>query len=429
MHEGQRVPAARCARWTWRRRATAGACVRRGLVDHAAPAGHGEGVRIPDAGGPDRPVAPRCVRPSLSRVCCLDSCFDGGRFSREQIRRPLDLSLSTPAFGVYCAHAGPRNGLPSTTDGPHWLGRRGGRPRRADQRPASAGAKDTAALRPRLRHADAEPRRRRAVSHHDGRSRRNRGCRCRVFSWRIRAGTLLWDLGVIPDDDVEAQPQGARANVNPTVAALVTRTLKSQLAQIGYAPADITYVAISHAHIDHTANLNEFAASTWLTPPGRARLHVGREQPARQPVVLHTAQEQPDRSGSSTRTSTTSSATAGRSSRPRPGTRRAIRCWSCDWPRPGRVMLGGDLYHYPPERTLHRAPPDNEFNVQQSAASRVTIEEYLRGTKTDALDPARFRDRREAEEVAGVLRIGAAPPCQVFRNTAGGTPVDVAAAS
>ena len=47
----------------------------------------------------------------------------------------------------------------------------------------------------------------------------------------------------------------------------------------------------------------------------------------------------------------------------------------------GLIMLGGDLYHYPPERALHRAPPDNEFNVQASAASRVTIEEYLRRTK------------------------------------------------
>ena len=79
-------------------------------------------------------------------------------------------------------------------------------------------------------------------------------------------GTLLWDVGVIPDAVVEAQPQGARADVNPTVSAVVTRTLKSQLAEIGYTPAAITYVAISHAHIDHTANLNAFVASTWLTP-------------------------------------------------------------------------------------------------------------------------------------------------------------------
>jgi N-acyl homoserine lactone hydrolase len=49
----------------------------------------------------------------------------------------------------------------------------------------------------------------------------------------------------------------------------------------------------------------------------------------------------------------------------------------------GRVMLSGDLYHYPQERTLHRAPPDNEADVRQSAASRAMIEEYLQKTKTN----------------------------------------------
>src|SRR4029434_10361173 len=56
----------------------------------------------------------------------------------------------------------------------------------------------------------------------------------------------------------------ARFAVSPTAAALVKMTLRGQLAEIGYSPADITYVAISHAHKDHTANLNQFAASTWL---------------------------------------------------------------------------------------------------------------------------------------------------------------------
>src|SRR6187402_1723300 len=74
-------------------------------------------------------------------------------------------------------------------------------------------------------------------------------------------GTLIWDVGVIPDDDVEkAAASGARYDVNSTAAAVVTRTLRSQLSAIGYRPADITYVAISHAHKDHTANLNQFAA-------------------------------------------------------------------------------------------------------------------------------------------------------------------------
>ena len=45
-------------------------------------------------------------------------------------------------------------------------------------------------------------------------------------------------------------------------------------------------------------------------------------------------------------------------------------------------MIAGDLYHYPAEREFRRAPPDNEFNVPQSAASRARIEEYLARTKT-----------------------------------------------
>src|SRR5437879_13177089 len=49
-------------------------------------------------------------------------------------------------------------------------------------------------------------------------------------------GTLMWDLGVIPDDDVEAQGQRARGTVNAPATAGVTRTLKSPLAQLGYRP-------------------------------------------------------------------------------------------------------------------------------------------------------------------------------------------------
>jgi Metallo-beta-lactamase superfamily len=36
------------------------------------------------------------------------------------------------------------------------------------------------------------------------------------------------------------------------------------MAEIGYAPEDIKYLALSHLHADHTANANDFAGSTWL---------------------------------------------------------------------------------------------------------------------------------------------------------------------
>jgi glyoxylase-like metal-dependent hydrolase (beta-lactamase superfamily II) len=192
-------------------------------------------------------------------------------------------------------------------------------------------------------------------------------------------GTLLWDLGVIPDGVVEGQQGGARANVNPTAAAVVTRTLKSQLAQIGYAPADIKYVALSHAHIDHSANLNEFAASTWLTRSAERDFMWAENNPRvnpsfytrlkNSPIVLLDKDEH-DVFGDG---QAIIKAAPGHT----PGHQVLILRLAAT----GLIMLGGDLYHYPPERALHRAPPDNEFNVQASAASRVTIEEYLRRTK------------------------------------------------
>jgi len=193
-------------------------------------------------------------------------------------------------------------------------------------------------------------------------------------------GTLRWDVGVVPDADVEAQGSPARGTVNPTASATVTRTLKSQLAQIGYQPRDITYVAISHAHIDHTANLNQFASSTWLVRPAERDFMFAPDNPRVRPAfygelknaksVLMTADEH-DVFGDGQVIIKAA-----------PGHTPAHEVLVLKLATTGRVMLGGDLYHYPPERTFHRAPPDNEFNVAQSAASRTMIEEYLKRTGT-----------------------------------------------
>src|SRR5688500_5945753 len=82
-------------------------------------------------------------------------------------------------------------------------------------------------------------------------------------------GTLMWDLGIVPDDTVEARARGEQGNPSATSAAVttVTRTLTSQLAELGYRPSDITFFAFSHAHVDHNANANLFAQSTWLARP------------------------------------------------------------------------------------------------------------------------------------------------------------------
>jgi len=184
-------------------------------------------------------------------------------------------------------------------------------------------------------------------------------------------GTLMWDVGVIPDSVVEAQANNAKANVNPTVAAVVTRTLKSQLAQVGYKPEDITYVAISHAHIDHTANLNAFARSTWLTRTAERDFMWAENNPRVNPTfypALKTSKvtvidkDEYDVFGDG---SVVMKAAPGHT----PGHQVLVLKLT----KTGPIMLSGDLYHYPEERTFKRRPPDNEFSVEQSAASRRVI--------------------------------------------------------
>src|SRR5262245_31183504 len=76
-------------------------------------------------------------------------------------------------------------------------------------------------------------------------------------------GTLLWDVGIIPDAQIK--PGGVEISAGRGGNAnRASKTLKSQLAEIGYAPKDITYLAVSHNHADHTANANDYAGSTWL---------------------------------------------------------------------------------------------------------------------------------------------------------------------
>ena len=46
----------------------------------------------------------------------------------------------------------------------------------------------------------------------------------------------------------------------------------------------------------------------------------------------------------------------------------------------GPVLLSGDLYHYPEERTLEKIPT-TEFDREKSRASRATIEAFLTRTR------------------------------------------------
>ena len=199
-------------------------------------------------------------------------------------------------------------------------------------------------------------------------------------------GTLLWDVGVIPDADVEkAAPKPALYDVNPVSHAVGSRTLKSQLAALGYAPGDVTYVAVSHAHKDHTANLNQFASSTWLTSklerdfmfkPGNERVEPKFYDKLERGKWIALDKDEASKAEYDV------FGDGAVMIKPAPGHTPGHQVLLLNLKKNGRVMVAGDLYHYSPERTFKRRPPDNEFSVEQSAASRAMIEDYLAKTHT-----------------------------------------------
>jgi N-acyl homoserine lactone hydrolase len=72
-------------------------------------------------------------------------------------------------------------------------------------------------------------------------------------------GWMLWDSGIA--DRIATLPNG-QTNPQGTITAFMKKPLADSLKEIGIAPADIAYFAMSHSHGDHSGNANLFAAST-----------------------------------------------------------------------------------------------------------------------------------------------------------------------
>jgi N-acyl homoserine lactone hydrolase len=169
-----------------------------------------------------------------------------------------------------------------------------------------------------------------------------------------KKGTLIWDVGVIPDtafkDDGKPVTQG------PSTAAI---TLKYQLAEIGYAPSDITYLAMSHYHGDAM-----FAEK----PP--ALVDPKDYDQLRNAQTLLITHDEYDVFGDGKVIIKSA-----------PGHTPGHQVLILHLKRTGNVMIAGDLYHYPEERKLNRVPTF-EYNKEQTLATRAMIEDYCKRTKT-----------------------------------------------
>lgn len=76
----------------------------------------------------------------------------------------------------------------------------------------------------------------------------------------IRHGrdVIMWDTGV---PEATANDPKGWSTLPSLIVYHVDRTLTSQLAEIGLAPADVTYVILSHSHGDHIGNVKLFPDS------------------------------------------------------------------------------------------------------------------------------------------------------------------------
>jgi glyoxylase-like metal-dependent hydrolase (beta-lactamase superfamily II) len=186
-------------------------------------------------------------------------------------------------------------------------------------------------------------------------------------------GTLLWDAG-LSDSLAEGSPH---TQENGTVTT-VTATLAAQLEEIGVSPADVDYLALSHLHYDHAGNANMFAGSTWLV-----------QRPERE-AAFGDAQGFFDRSLYADLESAETVILGGDHDvfgdgsvviKSAPGHTPGHQVLFVKLTDPGPVVLSGDLYHFPENRTLKRVPTFN-YDEAQTLESMDLVEDFLIETGT-----------------------------------------------
>lgn len=207
-------------------------------------------------------------------------------------------------------------------------------------------------------------------------------------------GTLMWDVGVIPDSAFKADGAPVTEGIST-----VTKPLLPQLAALGYSPADITYLGLSHYHSDHTANANSFASATWLVHQAErdamfAEKPAGIIQPAnfnklKDSKTILLKNQDYDVFGDGTVIIKYA-----------PGHTPGHQVLYLKLAKTGPVLVAGDLYHYPEERFSGKTPTF-EFNAEQSLASRAAIEDFLKKSKAQLWiehDVATFNKLKKAPE-------------------------------
>jgi N-acyl homoserine lactone hydrolase len=198
-------------------------------------------------------------------------------------------------------------------------------------------------------------------------------------------GTLIWDVGQVPDKDI---PDNGTEVVQQDILK-ATRRLTTQLAALGYKPQDMTYMAMSHYHADHTANANLFAGSTWIVQQADYDMMFSD-----QPVRIRTPESYKDLKNAKRVTlknadhdvfgdGTVVVKTA-------PGHTPGHQMLFLKLRNFGPLLVMGDLYHLPEEKTLDRVPTF-DFDAAMTRATRKRVDAFIKQSGAKAWiqhDPA-----------------------------------------
>ncbi|MEP7304394.1 MAG: N-acyl homoserine lactonase family protein [Acidobacteriota bacterium] len=187
-------------------------------------------------------------------------------------------------------------------------------------------------------------------------------------------GTLLWETGL--NEAVNSIPAGAPANAvgGPRPGDRVEKPLKKQLAELGYMPADINYLALSHSHWDHTGNASAFAGSTWLVQKLERDLMFAEKPLSNQgdfEGLRHSKTELLDGDRDVFGDGRVMLLFT-------PGHTPGHQALLVNLPKTGAVIFSGDLYHFSEELTQKPVPRGR--NAEQTAASMAKIQSLVAKT-------------------------------------------------
>jgi len=211
-------------------------------------------------------------------------------------------------------------------------------------------------------------------------------------------GTMVWDAGL--SDAIASEKDGVEF-YDGVFNLSVKKTMLSQLEEVGVKPAQVTYFAPSHLHVDHSGNANYFADSTLLMQQAEYQVAFSKDAAnygfdINNYSALKDAKRIPLQGdhdvfgdGSAIILST-------------PGHSPGHQSLYLKLPETGPVILSGDLYHFHKNRQEYGIPVWNDKkstissfakidNILDKTAAKLWIQHDPEEVKTKRMSPAYYQ--------------------------------------